>query len=189
MKEGRELQTLKSASILKNSFALFENKSSSGTLHMVSEALLLWEKEMDPKPAIYRLILLCIEGCGRLPQRVILSYFFYWILRIEGLFPSLDKCSSCKKAANGLYAVEGDGEIYCKECIPSACAWHSDRQFHDRVFHLTKSVLDCIKVLSRKNLLEISALPPFKEAFSVLYSLFTSHLGRGLKSVVMLSDE
>jgi DNA repair protein RecO (recombination protein O) len=78
-----------------------------------------WAPDGSPNERLYRLGAAMGDGLGR-PGSVgaLARYFEYWLLRLEGVYPSIDRCARCGLAvlAEGAVLVEADRSYVCPGC-------------------------------------------------------------------------
>jgi DNA repair protein RecO (recombination protein O) len=77
--------------------------------------------EREANARVFRLILALLRARRQGVETVqFLAYFNYWILRLSGLLPEMDKCSLCGESlesAGGFYS-RPDHRAYCGKCKP-----------------------------------------------------------------------
>ena len=78
-----------------------------------------WAPDGSPNERLFRLGVAVGEALGRGGSVDALArYFEYWLLRLEGVYPALDRCPRCGRAVLGAGAVLalGDRAYVCGEC-------------------------------------------------------------------------
>lgn len=130
-RENRDLLRMNSAEMLESFFVMQGAYAVHLAAQYVAEASdrLLPEREANER--VFRLLLSVLRGLkaggrGRgspesAPQRVIdapLAYFNYWLLRLGGFLPQLDRCAACGRTLGKEDAYYGDGtlRVVCSRC-------------------------------------------------------------------------
>lgn len=118
-RENRDLARLNSTDLLESFFAMqsdYRLQIASQYVAEVSEALLP-EREVN-EPA-FRLLLSVLRGMKRSREADRpLVYFNYWMLRLGGFLPELDRCSQCGNSlagGPGSYRPWAPG-LFCQNC-------------------------------------------------------------------------
>ena len=78
-----------------------------------------WALEGDPSERLYRLGVSTIEAIANDVQiERVARYFEYWILRIQGVYPSIVTCHECGGALdrNGAVLLPQASVLVCREC-------------------------------------------------------------------------
>lgn len=120
-RENRELVRL---SYVEPVMSLFTSQSSD-TLSYASyfaELVDMWALEGDPSERLYRLGASVIEAIAReeAPVDRVARYFEYWLLRLQGVYPSIVACPRCgdELGSSGAIVVRDLGIFVCRSCGP-----------------------------------------------------------------------
>lgn len=83
-----------------------------------AELLDEWASENDPQERLYRLGVAILEALTSGGDPVPLArYFEYWLLRLEGVYPSVRACPRCGGSLGGGAVLEGRShEFVCPAC-------------------------------------------------------------------------
>ena len=119
-RENRDLGRLNSAEIIESFFDMQKDYSAHLAAQYLAEVAerLLPEKEVNDR--LFRLMLAVLRGLKRdSGSRAIdraLVYFDYWFLRVAGVLPDLEACSSCgRKLVAGFFGPNA-GTLVCQDC-------------------------------------------------------------------------
>jgi len=90
-----------------------------------AELLDEWAPEGAPNPRLYRLgaAVAAALGAGSSVD-ALARYFEYWLLRLEGVYPAVDVCPRCSRAAleAGAVLVPSDHALVCRGCAQGGMA-------------------------------------------------------------------
>jgi DNA repair protein RecO (recombination protein O) len=117
-RENRDLLRLNSAELLESFFQIQSDYRVQIAAQYLAEASerLLPERELNERA--FRLILAVLRGLKR--SREIerpMLYFNYWLLRLGGFLPDLERCASCGRVFAGEAACRNGTEgLVCLEC-------------------------------------------------------------------------
>jgi len=77
-----------------------------------------WTLEADPADALFRLGVSVLEATTvGVPVDRLARYFEYWLLRLQGVYPTTTTCSSCgAMLTNGAQMVPAAGTLECMRC-------------------------------------------------------------------------
>lgn len=121
-KENRELVGLNYAESARSPM-LARDPEALGYVGYFAELLDLWAQDADPNEKLYRLGTSIVEAliAGVAPERLS-RYFEYWLLRLQGVYPSLTTCHVCAAAFDQTGAVLAPREHWfvCERCGPAA---------------------------------------------------------------------
>jgi DNA repair protein RecO (recombination protein O) len=118
-RENRDLLRLNSAELIESFFDMQKDYP----VHLAAQYLaevgerLLPEREVNER--IFRLLLAvlrALKSSGEIHRPLL--YFDYWMARLGGFLPDLERCSACSRAlgeAGGYYA-KGSETLLCREC-------------------------------------------------------------------------
>jgi DNA repair protein RecO (recombination protein O) len=120
-KEQRELVSLNYAEAI--SSPLWAGGADAlGHSAYFAELLDEWAPEGDPNETLFRLGASVVEALGAGGRVARLArYFEYWLLRLQGLYPSLLTCRSCgaalgREKACAAILVVGEHSFWCQAC-------------------------------------------------------------------------
>jgi DNA repair protein RecO (recombination protein O) len=123
-RENRELVRLEFADPLTSPMAA-KDPDALGYVGYFAELLDAWVPENDVQEPLFRL------GCAALdaltagvPAVRVARYFEYWLLRLQGVYPSLAACAACGAGlgARGAALDRDHLRFVCRVCMPSASA-------------------------------------------------------------------
>jgi DNA repair protein RecO (recombination protein O) len=147
-----------------------------------AELLDAWAQEADPNERLYRLGAATVEALALGADAASLArYVEYWVLRLQGLYPSLRACPRCGGAFRAAFLVRAERTLVCARCGGAA-----DRREPDLSG-------DALAFLERAGRLAPDACRPtsadaLRELEAVHRALMTDHLERELRSVRVLRD-
>ncbi|HSL21417.1 MAG TPA: DNA repair protein RecO [Vicinamibacterales bacterium] len=77
-----------------------------------------WAQEADPNETLYRLGASALDALAAgAPVEALARYFEYWLLRLQGVYPSLQACPDCGKSLeHGAAVVLRDRVMLCRRC-------------------------------------------------------------------------
>ena len=80
-----------------------------------------WSPEADPSDALFRLGAAAAEALAAGgPVERLARYFEYWLLRLQGVYPPVDRCGRCAgDLAVGARLSPGAGMLVCPACEPA----------------------------------------------------------------------
>ncbi len=81
-----------------------------------------WAQEADPNATLFRLGASVIEALAAdVPVAPVARYFEYWLLRLQGVYPSIVKCQQCggDLGAGGASFSVPQGMLRCARCATS----------------------------------------------------------------------
>ena len=84
-----------------------------------AELLDEWAPESSPNERLFRLGTAVADALGRSGSvEALARYFEDWLMRLEGVYPVLDRCPRCGRAslAEGAVLVVGDRSYVCDDC-------------------------------------------------------------------------
>ncbi len=121
-RENRDLLRLNSADLLESFFAMQSDYVVQLAAQYVAEVAerVLPEREVNERA--FRLVLAVLRGFQQSKEiERPLLYFNYWLLRLSGFLPDLDRCAACGRALGdkpGFYG-EGSEGLVCEACRTS----------------------------------------------------------------------
>lgn len=86
-----------------------------------------WAQEADPNETLFRLGASALDALAvGVPAERLARYFEYWLLRLQGVYPSLQSCPDCGRSLKGGAAVVMQDRVMlcpaCAEAHPGASA-------------------------------------------------------------------
>lgn len=95
-----------------------------GHVGYFAELLDQWAPDGDPNERLYRLGASMVEAlAGEVPIDVLARYFEFWLLRLQGVYPSCSGCDACGRALDaldgGAWLAAGSGVFTCAGCAGS----------------------------------------------------------------------
>lgn len=121
-KERRDLVSLNYADVERSPLAAAAD--TLGHVGYFAELLDEWAAENDPNEKLFRLGSAVTETLAALatPMAIdaVARYFEYWLLTLEGVYPSYTACQRCGAAlSEGAYLDSGARVLMCAECAPA----------------------------------------------------------------------
>jgi DNA repair protein RecO (recombination protein O) len=188
-KERRELVSLNYAEVERSPMAAAgEGVSYAGYFaELVDECA----PESDPNEMMYRLGASVVEAMAAGVQPEPLArYFEYWLLRLQGVYPSFHACHGCggdlaEGPEAGAWLAPGDAVFTCGQCAPGENA-------HVREPNLSGAALAFLREARRAAPMDVPAIPAsagvLHELEDVHRALIVRHLERELRSTRVLRD-
>jgi DNA repair protein RecO len=184
-KERRELVGLNYAETARSPMSA--KPEALGHIGYFAELLDQWAPDADPtSERLYRLGAALIDALASgAPIEPLARYFEYWLLRLQGVYPSIDACAGCSGPldARGAYLAPGSHVFACAGCSPAAPV---------REPHLSSSALAFLRGARRIAPQAIDGLTAGAETLRELElvhrTLMGQHLERELKSTRVLRD-
>jgi DNA repair protein RecO (recombination protein O) len=119
-KERRELVGLNYAE--PSCSPLSARPEALGHIGYFAELLDEWAQENDPNERLYRLGASLIDALAAGGEVELLArYFEFWLLRLQGVYPSLSRCHRCGSSletAGGARLLAGEDVFLCPACRP-----------------------------------------------------------------------
>lgn len=78
-----------------------------------------WSPDNDANDALFRLGCATLDGlAGGAPAGALARYFEYWVLRLQGVYPSIEACAACGAplADRGAVLDADEQRLRCREC-------------------------------------------------------------------------
>lgn len=99
----------------------FSGERSDAALSYVSyfaELIDEWAQEADPSETLFRLGASALDALALgVPADTLARYFEYWLLRLQGVYPSLLACPACGESLEqGAAVVMRDRVMLCRQC-------------------------------------------------------------------------
>jgi DNA repair protein RecO (recombination protein O) len=118
-RENRDLLRLNSAELLESFFEMQKDYRVQVAAQYVAEVTERMVPEREVNERAFRLLLAVLRGVKRTGEvNRPLLYFNYWMLRLGGILPDLERCASCGRAleAEGGYYGPGAEGLWCAAC-------------------------------------------------------------------------
>jgi DNA repair protein RecO (recombination protein O) len=119
-RENRELVRLNYVDIARSPLMLTGARGDSALSYIGYFAELLdeWAQEADPNETLFRLGASALDALSAgVPAERLARYFEYWLLRLQGVYPSLQSCPACGHSLEGGAAVVmRDRVMLCPAC-------------------------------------------------------------------------
>ena len=94
-KESRELVSLNTADTLRSPLSA-HHPEALGYVGYLAELIDEWAPESDPNERLFRLGASVVDAlAGDVPVEALVRYFEYWLLRLQGVYPSVSVCQRC----------------------------------------------------------------------------------------------
>ena len=147
-----------------------------------AELLDEWAPDGSPNQRLYRLGVAAGEALGRGGSVDALArYFEYWLLRLEGVYPSLDVCPRCgrRAIAAGAALVLAERMFVCLECA------HGGPRLSSDAVGFLKRVAGCSPAVVAE-----TGAPPsvLRELEQVHDRLIAMHLEKELRSTRVIKE-
>jgi len=149
-----------------------------------AELVDVWALEGDPSERLFRLGSSVIEAIASdVPVEQVARYFEYWLLRLQGVYPSIVACQRCGGALerSGAVVVRDSGAFACQECGSG-----------DGEVDLTADALSFLRAAATHPAAEMGAVPftpeVARQLMTVHRGLIVTHLQKELKSARVLHE-
>jgi DNA repair protein RecO (recombination protein O) len=119
-KENRELVSLNYAEPLRSPLSAGD-PAMLGYAGYFAELVDEWAPDGDPNERLFRLGAAMLEGMAEgAPALPLARYFEFWLLRLQGVYPSVTACQRCGAAlgAAGAWLARPAHVFVCGECRP-----------------------------------------------------------------------
>jgi DNA repair protein RecO (recombination protein O) len=184
-KERRELVGLNYAEPARS--PLSARPEALGHVGYFAELIDQWAQDGDPSERLYRLgasLVDALAAGGAVDP--LARYFEYWLLRLQGVYPSIVACHECGgplDTGGGAYLGPGSQVFTCGACAPLA-------ETHEP--HLSRGALAFLRGARRTAPRAVEALPASPDVLAELErvhrALMGRHLERELKSTRVLRE-
>ena len=119
-RENRELVRINYVEPARSPLSLggVRNDAALSYVGYFAELIDEWAQEADPNETLFRLGASAVEALAAgVPVEPFARYFEYWLLRLQGVYPSLSVCPDCGESlAAGAAAVLHDRVLLCRRC-------------------------------------------------------------------------
>jgi DNA repair protein RecO (recombination protein O) len=149
-----------------------------------AELLDQWAQENDPSDRLYRLGVSSVEALAvGVPVEPLARYFEFWLLRLQGVYPSVASCGACGQPLEaGAQLAPGADVFTCPDCAGSS----------GRAGGLSRAALAFLRAARRLPPREVATVPATAAALAELEAIHRTlmgrHLERELKSTRVLRD-
>jgi DNA repair protein RecO (recombination protein O) len=127
-KENRELVSLNTVDLLRSPLSA-RDPDALGYVGYLAELMDECAQDSDPNETLYRLGAAVLDTLAdptvteAVPVERLVRYFEYWLLRLQGVYPSLAACQGCGGTlADGARLAARPRTILCRRCAPAAGA-------------------------------------------------------------------
>ena len=172
-KESRELVSLNDADTERSPLSAF-HPEALGYVGYLAELIDEWAPENDPNEKLFRLGAAVVEALVR--------YFEFWLLRLQGVYPSVTTCQRCNGSlADGARLSPAARTLVCRHCAPPAGA-----------SPLSPGALGFLRAAASLGPLQLADAPlsvaAERELAVVHRALITWHLEKDLRSARVLRE-
>jgi DNA repair protein RecO (recombination protein O) len=186
-KERRELVSLNYAEVGRSPLAAREG-SGLGHVGYFAELIDEWAPDAHADERLYRLGAAVTDALAAgIPVEPLARYFEYWLLLLQGVYPSLAACHRCGEpfAEDAVFLSRGDRVFVCERCAPLPVGAPDVGEAG-----LTCESLGFLRVARRTAPERIGGLTlserASRELESVHRALITAHLEKELRSARVL---
>ena len=186
-KEQRELVGLNYAEPARSPLAA--RPEALGHVGYFAELLDQWAQDGDPSERLYRLGASVLEALGAgASVEPLARYFEFWIMRLQGVYPSFTACGRCGGALNveggGAWLAPGSHEFTCSACAPGG-----NGRLAPSLSRGALGFLGRVRRLPPRDIGELTLEPSVAvELERVHHGLMGRHLERELKSTRVLRE-
>jgi DNA repair protein RecO (recombination protein O) len=125
-REHRELVRLDAVEPARSPWAVARDGDAGGGdalahIGYFAELLDEWTPEADPNETLFRLGASMVDALAAgAPVGPLARYFEYWLLRLQGVYPSIVGCGACGRTLDaGAVVLPREREFVCRECVPT----------------------------------------------------------------------
>jgi DNA repair protein RecO (recombination protein O) len=121
-RERRDLVSLNYAEPLRSPMHTVD-PAGLGYAAYFAELIDEWAAENNPDERLYRLGSSTVDALGSgAPIEALARYFEYWLLRLQGVYPSFTRCHQCAAdlAPGGVLIPAREPVFVCRACAPAA---------------------------------------------------------------------
>ena len=184
-RENRDLLRVNSAELLESFFDMQKDYRRQVAAQYTAEVCerLLPERELNERA--FRLLLVTLRGLkhsGEVDRPLL--YFNYWLLRLGGFLPDLDRCGACSRALGEepAYYAQGSEGLLCRACR----ARGTTRAVSSRALALGQTLR---QTALERWLTSEGPTPEATEARHLFEGLIETHAGKKLVTLGMLNEE
>lgn len=180
-RQGADLVRLGQCELVRSAFpATGRDLDSALAMSYFAELLDAFAQEGEAEDAVYRLALAVLAVAGGGGEIAALTrYLEAWLLRLHGIYPSLDRCAGCDRGlpAGALPYQHAAHGFICPECGPASGPV------------LSGGVRDLLRKVFRTPPAEVTTMPADAVMLEAFHrELIREHLERDLRSHRVLRD-
>ncbi len=180
-KEGRELGRIDNCDLVVPHVRSQEDIRIYYAFSYIAEMVDLFSSFNEADERFYRLMKAVIQAIEQtISLAVCIRYFEIWVLRLHGLFPEIQQCSSCGKETgkSGGHFIDRSGEFLCPTC---------SRSTQQKGMRESAEVVQFVAAVMRKSIKEVERLGLYRESFDAqleafLHSIFAGFHEKPFKS-------
>lgn len=181
-KENDEALRLDSATMIRSLFDAQQDLRSSVAATYMAESADVFAQPSEPAELLYRLLdRVCAALMERLDARVVVTWFEIWLLKLQGIFPSVKNCHECGEVFEGAM-------MFDERAAGFVCDGCGSRESEI----VPNDTRDALIFLLRSRIEEFAAAPPpprlLYELRSLSRRLRRHFLGHELKSYDVLQS-
>jgi DNA repair protein RecO (recombination protein O) len=122
-KESRELVSLNDADPQRSPLSAFHPEALTYVGYF-AELIDQWAQDSDPNERLFRLGAAVLDALAEdVPIEALARYFEYWLLRLQGVYPSVSACHRCAgPMGDGARLSPAARVLVCRHCAPAAGA-------------------------------------------------------------------
>jgi DNA repair protein RecO (recombination protein O) len=184
-RENRDLLRLNSAELLESFFEMQKHYRVQVAAQYVAEVTERMVPEREVNERGFRLLLAVLRGVKRTQEiNRPLLYFNYWMLRLGGVLPDLERCASCGRALEGEGGYYGPGAegLWCARCWSGGTGLTVSREELDLAQRACQGPLDTWLATEK-------APQGVRQARRFFEEVIASHLERKLLTRELLEEE
>ncbi|MDH5406479.1 MAG: DNA repair protein RecO [Candidatus Aminicenantes bacterium] len=185
-KRPQELVHIDSCDIIHSYYTVQREIVTTSLLAYLADLVDGFSQERDPNENLFRLLLAGLKGVeSGVEPKIIARYFEIWLLKLNGLFPSLRSCSRCGRRfpRNARVIVHPGGGFLCPTC---------SHRLPQKGESLSPHAVRTISSILRRSLLDFKngkeLMEPEKEIELLTGRLILSHLGKEPPSLVFFRN-
>ena len=160
-----------------------EDGSALGHAEYFAELIDEWAPESHADERLYRLGSSVVDAMASdAPVESLARYFEYWLLRLQGVYPSIRHCPACGSGLNeGAAMPAKDAVLVCRACAPGVAG--------TRLSPEAMLFLRCATAIAPENLASLSlGAHAARELETAHRRLISMHLDKDLKSARVLRE-
>jgi DNA repair protein RecO (recombination protein O) len=119
LREGHDLAYVREAELLHSYLGKSPSLEQVFAFNYFAEIINEMSEENNPNTPLFRLLLASLNaGEQTIVSEALVRYFEYWCLRLSGLMPNYDYCSSCGKCVKHeeFFFLLEVGQVRCRSC-------------------------------------------------------------------------
>jgi DNA repair protein RecO (recombination protein O) len=116
-KENRELVSLNSVDTVRSPLSA-KDPDALGYIGYLAELIDEWAADSDPNETLFRLGAAVLDALAEaVPVERVVRYFEYWLLRLQGVYPSFAVCQQCgQDLLEGARLTAPTRPLVCRGC-------------------------------------------------------------------------